>query len=66
MLRKYLPDPSHVLDVPAIELGEDLSFEETPVRILARENKKLRNRVIPCVKVQWSNHEEREATWELE
>ncbi len=34
------------------------------MRILACETKKLRNRVIPYVKIQWSHHEEREATWE--
>nr|CAD1844138.1 unnamed protein product [Ananas comosus var. bracteatus] len=49
-----------------VELHEDLSFEEHPVRILAREVKRLRNREIPYVKILWSNHEEREATWELE
>ena len=26
----------------------------------------LRKRIIPYVKVQWTNHPEREATWELE
>nr|CAD1835022.1 unnamed protein product [Ananas comosus var. bracteatus] len=49
-----------------VELREDLSFEEQPVKVLAREVKKLRNRDIPYVKVLWSNHGEREATWELE
>nr|CAD1825883.1 unnamed protein product [Ananas comosus var. bracteatus] len=34
-----------------VELREDLSFEEQPVKILAREAKKLRNRDIPYVKV---------------
>nr|CAD1835006.1 unnamed protein product [Ananas comosus var. bracteatus] len=33
---------------------------------LAREVKKLRNRGIPYVKVFWTNHDEREATWEFE
>ncbi len=66
MLRKYLPDPSYVLDASAIELREDLSSDETTVQISAREDKKLRNRIIPYVKVLWSNHEEREPTWELE
>nr|CAD1837552.1 unnamed protein product [Ananas comosus var. bracteatus] len=45
---------------------EDLSYDESPLRILARELKQLWNRSIPYVKVQWENHEEREATWELE
>nr|CAD1836460.1 unnamed protein product [Ananas comosus var. bracteatus] len=65
-LRKYIFDPAHVLDVTPVELRKDLSFEERPVRILAREVKRLRNRDIPYVKVLWSNHDEREATWELE
>nr|CAD1836345.1 unnamed protein product [Ananas comosus var. bracteatus] len=65
-LRRYVFDPSHVIDFTPLEIGEDLRYEERPLRILARETKKLRNRVIPYVKVQWSNHEEREATWEPE
>lgn len=27
MLRKYVPDPSHTLEAPPVELHEDLSFE---------------------------------------
>ncbi|XP_020100379.1 uncharacterized protein LOC109718529 [Ananas comosus] len=65
-LRKYVFDPSHVIDFTPLELGENLRYEERPVRILARETKELCSSVIPYVKVQWSNHEEREATWELE
>nr|CAD1844287.1 unnamed protein product [Ananas comosus var. bracteatus] len=65
-LRKYVFHPSHVIDFTPLKIGEDLSYEERPVRILVRESRKLRNRVIPFVKVQWSNHEEREATWEPE
>nr|CAD1831232.1 unnamed protein product [Ananas comosus var. bracteatus] len=64
-LRRYVFDHSHVIDFTPLELGEDLRYEERPVRILVRETKELRNRVIPYVKVQWSNHKEREATWEL-
>ena len=66
VLRRYIHDPAHVLDAVPVELREDLSFEEQPVKILAREVKKLRNRDIPYVKVLWSNHGELEATWELE
>nr|CAD1823525.1 unnamed protein product [Ananas comosus var. bracteatus] len=66
VLRKYIFDPAHVLEATPLELQDDLSFKEQPVRILAREVQKLRNRDIQYVKVIWSNHEEREATWELE
>nr|CAD1818599.1 unnamed protein product [Ananas comosus var. bracteatus] len=65
-LRKYVFDSTHILESTPVDLQEDLSFEEHPVRILAREVKRLRNREIPYVKILWSNHEEREATWELE
>ncbi len=47
MLRKYLPDPSHVLDISVTELQGDLRFDETLVRIMAREDKKLRNQIVP-------------------
>nr|CAD1821836.1 unnamed protein product [Ananas comosus var. bracteatus] len=65
-LRKYVFDPTDVLDAAHVELRDDLSFEEQLVRILASEMRKLRNRDIPYVKVLWNNHGEREATWELE
>ena len=63
MLRKYIPDPSHVLETPEIELGDDLSYEEQPVQILGREEKELRNKTISLVKVLWRNHLVEEATW---
>ncbi|XP_028112425.1 uncharacterized protein LOC114310573 [Camellia sinensis] len=47
------------------EFKEDLTYEEHPVRIVDKEQV-LRRRVIHYVKVQWSNHSERETTWELE
>ncbi len=66
MLRKYIPDPNHVVDFEPISLQKDLTYEEYPVRIVDRKDQVLRSRTIPYVKVQWSNHSEREATWELE
>lgn len=66
MLRKYVPDPSHVLRHEPIQIQEDLTYEEQPVQILAREEKILRNKSIPLVKVLWKNHNVEEATWERE
>nr|XP_025661246.1 uncharacterized protein LOC112756849 [Arachis hypogaea] len=66
MLHKYLPDPSHVLAPQAIELKEDLSFEEEPVAIVDRQVKKLRSKEIASAKVVWKNHSVEEATWEVE
>ena len=66
MLRKYISDPSHVLETPEIELRDDLSNEEQPVQILGREEKELRNKTISLVKVLWRNHLVEEGTWERE
>ncbi|KAA0045601.1 pol protein [Cucumis melo var. makuwa] len=66
MLRKYVPDPSHVVDYEPLEIDENLSYTEQPVEVLAREVKTLRNKEIPLVKVLWRNHRVKEATWERE
>ncbi|KAL0544043.1 hypothetical protein IC582_019154 [Cucumis melo] len=66
MLRKYVPDPSHVVDYVPLEIDENLSYVEQPVEVLAREVKTLRNKQIPLVKVLWRNHRVEEATWERE
>nr|CAD1822906.1 unnamed protein product [Ananas comosus var. bracteatus] len=65
-LRKYIHNPDHAMLYKPPELHEDLSYEEFPVSIIAWEVRKLRNREIPYVKIRWSNHDDREATWELE
>ena len=51
MLRKYIPDSSHVLETPEIELRDDLSYEEQPVQILGREEKDICNKTVSLVKV---------------
>ncbi|KAA0026003.1 ty3-gypsy retrotransposon protein [Cucumis melo var. makuwa] len=51
MLRKYVPDLMHVVDFEPLQISENLSYEEQPVEILAREVKKLRSREISLVKV---------------
>ena len=62
MLRKYIPDPLHVLETPEIGLRDDLSYEEQQVQILGREEKELRNKTISLVKILWRNHLVEEAT----
>ncbi|RVX08770.1 Transposon Tf2-2 polyprotein [Vitis vinifera] len=65
-LRKYIYDPSHVVELEPIQIFEDLTYEEVPVQIVDVMDKVLRHAVVKLVKVQWSNHSIREATWELE
>ena len=66
MLRRYVSNPSHILVRPTIEIQKNLSYEERPVRILDRQEKRLRNKVIPLVKIWWENQSGNEATWEKE
>ena len=66
MLRRYRSDLPHVVSSETIELRPDLTYEEEPVEILAREVKEMRNKMIPLVKVLWRNHKTEEATWESE
>ena len=65
LLRKYVPDPSHVLKVPPVELEKDLSFEVQPVAIVDQETKQMRSKIIPMVKVLWKSDMIEEMTWEL-
>eukprot|EP00257_Ricinus_communis_P013549 XP_015571010.1 uncharacterized protein LOC107260805 [Ricinus communis] len=66
MLRRYRSYPSHIVQESEIQLTEDLSYKEEPVGILDRQVKKLLNKEIPIVKVKWSRHSPKEATWEVE
>jgi transposase InsO family protein len=65
-LRRYVPDPSHVLEAEPLQVERDLSYRERPLRILDAQETQLRRRTIPRVLVQWEHHTPREATWELE
>ncbi|KAF5478635.1 hypothetical protein F2P56_005178 [Juglans regia] len=66
MLRKYAPDPCHVLEHEPLHIRDDFTYEEFSARILAHNDQVLRNKIIKMVKVHWSHHTEREATWERE
>ena len=37
MLRKYIPDESHVISLDSVELSQDLTYEEEPIAILNRQ-----------------------------
>ncbi|GJT11547.1 putative reverse transcriptase domain-containing protein [Tanacetum coccineum] len=49
-----------------ITIQPDMSLSEEPESILDRQERVMRNKVIPFVKILWKNHPEREATWETE
>jgi hypothetical protein len=49
-----------------LTVGEDLTYQEYPVKILDTSEKVTRNNRYKMCKVQWSNHTEEEATCEKE
>ncbi|RVW83186.1 Retrovirus-related Pol polyprotein from transposon RE2 [Vitis vinifera] len=65
-LRKYIYDPSHVVELEPIQISEELTYEEVSFQIVDVMDKVLLHDVVKLVKIQWSNHSIREATWESE
>ncbi|KAK6143309.1 hypothetical protein DH2020_023657 [Rehmannia glutinosa] len=63
-LKKYQPDPEHIITRDTPPLMENLSYTERPIRIIDQQIRQLRKREIPMVKVVWQNHNREEATWE--
>jgi hypothetical protein len=49
-----------------LELQDDLSYKEHPIRILDEAERRTRQKVTKFLKVHWSNHTEDEAIWERE
>jgi hypothetical protein len=49
-----------------LQVGEGLTYQEYPVKILDTSEKVTRNNRYRMCKVQRSNHTEEEATWEKE
>jgi hypothetical protein len=54
------------LPMELLDLQDTLEYDEFPEKILDRAVKETRRTTIPFCKVLWSNHTEREATWEKE
>ncbi|XP_017409568.1 uncharacterized protein LOC108322101 [Vigna angularis] len=52
-LRKYVPDPSHILEIEEIQIREDLSVEVQPVCIEDTKTKELRGKTTNLVRVVW-------------
>ncbi|XP_019106843.1 uncharacterized protein LOC109135750 [Beta vulgaris subsp. vulgaris] len=65
-LRRYTPDKAHVLQPEIIQIDENLSYEERPIKIVYSKVRSTRNKDVKIVKVIWSNQKSEEATWEAE
>ena len=66
MLRKYIPDPAHVVDWGELVIDADGTFEEGPVCITDSREQVLRRKTMRLVKVLWKHRGVEEATWEHE
>jgi len=65
-LRKCLRVPNKIMDIEKLQVEPDLVYPEHPVKIVDHKTRVTRNQTSNFYKVQWSNHSEREATWETE
>ncbi|KAJ9548163.1 LOW QUALITY PROTEIN: hypothetical protein OSB04_020706 [Centaurea solstitialis] len=65
-LRKCLADPETAIPLLDIEVDQKLNFVEEPVAVTDRKIRRLRNKEISLVKIQWKFHKGQEATWEAE
>ena len=66
MLRRYTPDPAHVVDWGEIEVDMDGTFEEGPVCIMDSRDQVLRCKTVRLVRVLWRHHGVEESTWKSE
>ena len=66
MLRRYTPDPAHVVDWGEIEVDTDGTFEEGPVCILDSRDQVLRRKTVRLARVLWQHHGVEESTGERE
>ena len=62
MLKKYVPDDSHMIDYSDLDIRDDMSYVEVPVKIWDRKQRVLRTKTILLVKVLWRNHALEEVT----
>ena len=62
MLRRYTPDPAHVVDWGEIEV--DGTFEEGPVCIVDSRDQVLRRKTVRLVRVLWQHRGVEESMWE--
>ena len=66
MLRKYTPDPAHVVDWGQIEVDTDGTFEEGLVCIVDSRDQVLRRKTVRLVRVLGRHYGVEESTWERE
>nr|GFB03749.1 hypothetical protein [Tanacetum cinerariifolium] len=59
LVRGYKYHPLHFISYPLDQIRTDLSYVEEPEAILDRQDRVMRKKTIPFVKILWRNHPER-------
>ncbi|WVZ84420.1 LOW QUALITY PROTEIN: hypothetical protein U9M48_031457 [Paspalum notatum var. saurae] len=65
-LKKCLRVPEEQAPLEDLNVQEDLTYTEHPIKILETSERITRNKRIKMCRVQWSHRTENEATWERE
>jgi len=65
-LKKYLRVPEEQLPLEELDIKEDLTYTEYPIKILEVAERITQSKIIRMCKVQWNRHSEDEVTWERE
>jgi hypothetical protein len=63
-LKKCLRVPEEQLPLEELDVQEDLTYEEHPIKILDIAERVTWSKRIRMCRVQWSHHAEDEAIWE--
>ena len=63
MLRKYTPNPTHVMDWGELIVDTDGTFAEGPVHIMDSQDQILQCKTMRLVKVLWQHRGLEETTW---
>ena len=53
IIRKYTPDPTHIVDWGELVVDVNGTFEEGPMRIMDSREQVLRGKIMRLVKVLW-------------
>jgi hypothetical protein len=64
-LKKCLRVPDRTIEVTDVVLELDLTYSEHPIRVLDQKDMVTRRKTLKFYKIQWNQHSEDEATWEI-
>ena len=65
-LKKCLRVPEEQIPIEELNVQEDMTYAEYPLKILETSERVTRNKRIRMCRVEWKHHPEDEATWERE